>query len=190
MSTDSVQVLTTTTTILNFQKGACIDSSSMAGITNDTSHIHTYNSSKYTLTGIRGQAGQARGCTDSLVPTVTDDSKPLLLCTANSFLAKDTHENLLSLGQLLLDGYCVSSTAGCKDYPQFGGHITPPDGQRITMTFAENLWLLPLWAPATKTRGTGKVQQPQPVPNTNPFAALLTKEDPEEVITDVHVRHL
>ncbi len=58
------------------------------------------------------------------------------------------------------------------------------------MTFAENLWCLPLWAPATKTRGTGKAEQPPIVLDANPFSALLTINDPEEEFIDFQACHL
>jgi hypothetical protein len=177
--------------MLNFHSGPCINSATMAGVTNTTKHVVAYNGRKYQLTGIHGQAGKAHGCTVGF-PTVTDKGKQILICTTHSLLADDTHENLLSLAQLLLNGYSITFAAGRDSDQQYGGQLTTPSGQKITLIFHNNLWRLPLWAPATKTHTTKRTNHPPPVTDNNPYTALLTISDPDEHrgTQDVHARHL
>ena len=47
---------------------------------------------------------------------------------------------------LLKAGFDVKFVTGTKKDPTFGGYLVTPDGQKIRMTFGDNLWRLPMWS--------------------------------------------
>eukprot|EP00961_Rhodomonas_salina_P074792 1004282-Rhodomonas_salina.1 len=62
------------------------------------------------------------------------------------------------------------------------------------MEFADNLWRLPLWAPAPASKAARQVSTPRARPTIaadNPYASLLTIKDPEERADEtIQVHHL
>eukprot|EP00961_Rhodomonas_salina_P252349 3411052-Rhodomonas_salina.1 len=151
-----------------------------AGITHTDKHVVSFDGKCYTLSCISCKPGAAKGCT-----------------IADSLLVEDASENLLSLAQLLLNSYSVDFQISSATDKQFGCVITTPKGQKITMVFSDNLWLLPLWAPAPATKAALHVNAARISPvitADKPFASLLTIADVEEERAcpgeDVQAHHL
>ena len=63
--------------------------------------------------------------------------------------------------------------------PNFGGKITLPDGQKITMIFEDNLWRLPMWTPVKARLSIAASKPKSLISSNNPYAALaaLTEDD-------------
>jgi hypothetical protein len=108
-----------TTTHLSVQRGPCVDSATMVGVTNSTNYVTGYERRSYQLTGILHKAEPAQGCTIGF-STVTDSGKPILVCTKDSIHVPGATKNLLALAQLL--------------------NIKMPVGDKVTLIFKNNLW--------------------------------------------------
>eukprot|EP00961_Rhodomonas_salina_P067407 905314-Rhodomonas_salina.2 len=152
-----VKILSTST-IIDVKSWACVDSATQVGITQTDKHVVSFDGKHYTLHSILSKPGAAKGCTVGF-PTVTDGGEPILISTADSLLAEDASENLLSLAQLLLNCYSVDLQIGSATNKTFGSAITTPEGQKITMVFWDNLWLLPLWVPAPGRAAAARLVQ-------------------------------
>ena len=64
-------------------------------------------------------------------------------------------ETLLSVAVLLKADFDVKFVTGTKKDPTFGGYLVTPDGQKIRMTFGDNLWRLPMWSDPARKRSSG-----------------------------------
>ena len=181
-------------TVLDVKKGPYIDSATQGGVTHNQQRVTAWDGRQYQLTGIAGEPANAQGCTIGF-PTVSDTGTPLLFSTDSSLYCAEAKENLLSLAQILQAGNSVHFAAGRTDDPQYGGFIQTPDGHRITMIFENNLWRLPLWAPATskhRFKPKQKVPSTHPILHNNAYAALMDLQDVEDRAEneDVHAFHL
>ena len=178
-------------------EGPCVDSATQSGVTNSERSIISLDGVSYRLTGIEGTATTAKGCSIGFT-TVADDGTPLLFSTPNSLYSPTARENLLSLAQILQAGHRVQFKTGLPHDPQYGGYIQTKQGQRITLIFRDNLWRLPIWAPATQATHRQRKLRPA-VPSefkslltNNPYAALMTLTDSQDrkVEETVHAFHL
>jgi len=59
-------------------------------------------------------------------------------------------ETLFGVAVLLKAGFDVKFVTGNKKDPSFGGYLVTPDGQKIRMTFGDNLWRLPMWSDSAR----------------------------------------
>jgi hypothetical protein len=98
------------------------------------------------LKGITGETVDAERA-DVVYPVTTTEGKRYAIFMQNQALVvdKDT-ETLLSVAVLLKAGFDVFFVTGTKKDPTFGGYLVTPDGQKIHLTFGDNLWRLPLWS--------------------------------------------
>jgi hypothetical protein len=137
-----------TSTILDVTslKGACVDSAAQVHITpEDTYVIKLLTGKTVRLGGINSTYSLATEA-DLGFPTVTRSGKPIILHSMGRGLkAPNATESLLSLAQLLKNGFKVYFSQGTKDDPQYGGYIITPSGEYIDLLFKDNLWRLPLW---------------------------------------------
>ena len=80
-------------------------------------------------------------------PVTTTEGKRYAIFMQNQTLVvnKET-ETLLSVAVLLKAGFDVKFVTGTKKDPTFGSYLVTPDGQKIRMTFGDNLWRLPMWS--------------------------------------------
>src|SRR6056300_219008 len=98
------------------------------------------------LKGITGDTVDAERA-DVVFPVTTTEGKRYAIFMQNQALLVDKEtETLLSVAVLLKAGFDVKFVTGTKKDPTFGGYLVTPDGQKIRMTFGDNLWRLPMWS--------------------------------------------
>ena len=176
---------------LNVRLGPCIDSATQVGVTYDPRYVVSYDNKRYSLTGINGTATPAQGTTNGF-PTVTDKGVSILLTTPDSIIAKGANENLIGLAQLYKSGHRVAFATGRAGDPEFGGYLHTADGHRVPLLFKDNLWRLPIFAPASHPTRPRPASSHSSALSSNPYASLLDLHDVEEQreSEDVHTYHL
>ena len=84
---------------------------------------------------------------DAVFPLTTTEGKRYAIFMQNQALVVDKEtETLPSVVVLLKAGFDVKFVTITKKDPTFGGYLVTPDGQKIRMTFGDNLWRLPMWS--------------------------------------------
>ena len=81
-----------------------------------------------------------------------------------NIVAPCVHDNLLSLAALLKAGFEVHFKAGSANDVSDGGLLITPEGHKIQLLFANNLWRLPMWS--RPTRATQSVPSQRHLPTS------------------------
>mgnify|MGYP007046309655 FL=1 len=98
------------------------------------------------LKGITGDTVDAERADVVFPVTTTEDKRYAIFMQNQALVVNKETETLLSVAVLLKAGFDVKFVTGTKKDPTFGGYLVTPDGQKIRMTFGDNLWRLPMWS--------------------------------------------
>eukprot|EP00961_Rhodomonas_salina_P058785 789501-Rhodomonas_salina.2 len=86
------------------------------------------------------------------IPTVTTACEPILFRVPGPAILKEgANAILLAVGTIKCSEIQVAWKEGTARYPQDGGFIQLCDCRKIVMTFKNDLWHLPVFAPATQS---------------------------------------
>jgi hypothetical protein len=92
------------------------------------------------LKGVTGETVNAVRA-DVAFPVTTVEGKRYAIFMRNQTLVVDKEtETRLSVAVLRKAGFDVKFVTGTKKDPTFGGYLVTPDGQKIRMSFGDNLW--------------------------------------------------
>ena len=123
------------------KKGACVDTGSPVDITFQQAFAECTTGKEVRLMGIDKSASSIAQEASVGFPTCTDDGIPYLFRTNGQGLyASKASDNVLSHAAILRMGCKVHFKTGCSDDPQYGGYIQLPNGKRITLIFADDVW--------------------------------------------------
>ena len=107
------------------------------------------------LKGITGDTVDAERA-DVVFPVTTTEGKRYAIFMQNQALVVDKEtETMLRVAVLLKAGFDVKFVTRTKKVPTSGGYLVTPDGQKIRMTFGDNLWRLPMWSDPARKRSSG-----------------------------------
>ena len=130
------------------------------------------------LKGITGDTVHAERA-DVVFPVKTTAGTRYAIFMRNQTLAvnKDT-ETLLSVAVLMKAGFQINFVPGTQKDPTFGGYLVTPDGQKVRMSFEDNLWRLPMWSQPVRYQGEPTHTASTPVAFVPTAAALNALAQP------------
>ena len=177
-----IRLLQTPLSIHRPPTGVVLDTGCQRPVNHDPKQTLQTTNSSYLVKGALGEpmhmAGVIMGC--ETVDTTGDQL--LLVVPGESVFSSKLKESLISVAVLMEAGFDVVfriPTDAILDgvdpilHPDYGGHITTPDGRQLMMIYYDKTWRLPQRASLPRSRPP----PPRYHESLNPFACLVQDDD-------------
>ena len=156
--------------------GPALDSGAQVHVTGDSRRVVKIGDKTYWLKGIHGTNRPAQEASLEFPVTLHDGTVWLLGLGGQGLFSKGSPDSVLSLALLKRLGFREQLEVGTPSNPRYGGTLTTPCNRVMILDFNQDMWRIPLWAPAKTQSGPRRHGPKSPkhvsFASTNPFDLL------------------